>query len=112
MSSALAIIIPEGVKSIHQSVSEIGSSSRADDMVGLAIVAGFMFMYVIDQSSALWDRSRMNTSYIEVDNLQGLENYAEHDLARVLNQRRDTLAALTDTLGFCKSCSTSQLRMS
>jgi len=105
ISSALTIIIPEGADMIYagshtgeSAVMEHASEHVTVQYIGLAIVLGFITMFLIDQIIAHPKSDAGASSYIAVDNLQEMYEPRSNPGAHNVRQARNDYA---DTFGLC-----------
>lgn len=105
ISSALTIIIPEGADMIYASLQagESTVTEHADEhgtaqYIGVAIVLGFITMFLIDQIIAHPTSDTGTSSYIAVDNLQEMYEPRASSAAHTVTTVRNEYA---DTFGLC-----------
>lgn len=109
ISSALTIIIPEGAEMIYAGSNASDSTTRdhADEhnaahYVGIAIIFGFITMFLIDQIIAHPTSDAGSSQYIAVDNLQEMyeprSNSTELDVAKARNDYADTFGLCIHSL--------------
>ncbi|ORY85107.1 Zinc/iron permease, partial [Protomyces lactucae-debilis] len=97
ISCALSIIIPEGVEIIYSSLlasstgvlegSEHEKHLDSSHHVGIALLAGYALMFLIEQLSSHKEES---SQYIAVDNLHEIHSYQEQGLQVHKGHTKDT----------------------
>lgn len=109
ISSALTIIVPEGSEMIYAGSNTDISAIEKDSVehsavhyIGIAIILGFITMFLIDQIVARPKADTGASAYIAVDNLQEMyeprSNSAGLNLASVRNDYADTFGLCVHSL--------------
>ncbi|CAN6594891.1 metal homeostasis factor Atx2p [Trichomonascus vanleenenianus] len=69
VGTSLIVIIPEGVETLYQAGSMSGQEQSADAhrrCVGISLIGGFIFMYLIDQVPHLLSRMQHKSEFVSV----------------------------------------------
>lgn len=107
IASALAIIIPEGAEAVLSAHTGTSGSaelpkSNAGHYLGLAIVAGFAVMFLIDQTSSHGHSSmESSTSYVSVGDLQELHHFGNVEQGISSKPGSQLQSSISTTLGLC-----------
>lgn len=111
VSSALAIVIPEGCEVLYKTAAnlpEASDTAKADTSIeghgyiGLAIVCGFVLMFLIEQMThRIPSSSQRRTAYIAVDSLGDTYEDIQATNNSASTSRAEYKSAFGDTLGLC-----------